>query len=45
MSEKYKIGLSRNRLFEFDNAVVFCGRLQGYAFEEYAKALKVLALK
>ena len=45
MSEKYKVGLSRNRLFEFDNAVVFCGRLQGYAFEEYAKALKVLALK
>ncbi len=45
MSEKYKVGLNRNRLFEFDNTVVFCGKLHGYIFEEYAKAIKVLALK
>ncbi len=45
MSEKYKVGLSRNRLFEFNNAVVFYGKLSGYNKETLSKALKLLCLK
>ena len=44
MSEKYKLGLTRNRLFEFDNAVLFCGK---YDFQKNGleKALKLLCTK
>lgn len=44
MSERYKLGLTRNRLFEFDNAVIFCGK---YNFREdgLQKALKLLCIK
>lgn len=44
MSRKYKLGLTRNRLFEFDNAVVFCGK---YDFEKNGlqKALRLLCIK
>ncbi len=44
MSGKYKLGLTRNRLFEFDNAVLFCGR---YDFEKSVlqKALRLLCIK
>ncbi len=44
MSEKYKLGLTRNRLFEFDNAVLFCGK---YDFEKNGlqKALRLLCIK
>ena len=45
MSECYKVGLSRNRLFEFNNAVVFCGRLRENDGEVLSKALKLLCLK
>lgn len=45
MSEKYQIGLTRSRLFEFDNAVVFSGRIGNCSAEVCAKALKVLALR
>ncbi len=34
MSEKYKLGLTRNRLFAFDNCVLFCGQLQSTASPE-----------
>lgn len=46
MSEKIKLGLTRNRLFEFDNCVSFCGKIKG-AFEiaECEKALKMLCAK
>ena len=44
MSLKYKLGLTRNRLFEFDNAVLFCGK---FAFQnsELQKALRLLCIK
>lgn len=44
MSRKYKLGLTRNRLFEFDNGVVFCGK---YDFEKagLSRALKLLCIK
>lgn len=46
MSERYKLGLTRNRLFEFDNCVLFCGKIKG-GFEEteLLKAFKMLCLK
>ena len=45
MSDKIKIGLTRNRLFEFNNAVVFCGKPMGYGKATLNKALKLLCLK
>ncbi len=44
MSGRYKLGLTRNRLFEFDNAVIFCGK---YDFQKAGlqKALKLLCVK
>lgn len=45
MSEKYKVGLCRNRLFEFDNAVVFCGKLADCDEGQLSKAVKLLCLK
>lgn len=46
MSEKFKLGLSRNRLFSFDNCVSFLGEIDG-AFDiiECEKVLKILLLK
>ena len=46
MSERYKLGLTRNRLFEFDNCALFCGKL-GFECEISAieKALKTLCIK
>ncbi len=46
MSERYKTGLTRNRLFEFDNCVLFGGKIEG-GFEdtELQKAFKMLCLK
>lgn len=46
MSEKYKLGLTRNRLFEFDNCVLFCGKPQGgFDIAELRKAFKMLCEK
>ncbi len=46
MSERYKLGLTRNRLFEFDNCVLFCGKLEGgFDESELQKAFKMLCLK
>lgn len=46
MSERYKLGLTRNRLFEFDNCVLFCGKTEnGFDVEELEKALKMLCIK
>ncbi len=46
MSEKIKLGLTRNRLFEFDNCVFFSGELQeNLDLDECEKALKMLFLK
>lgn len=45
MSETFKVGLSRNRLFEFNNTVVFCGIMTGCDKEKLKKALKLLCLK
>ncbi len=46
MSEKIKLGLSRNRLFEFDNCVCFLGEAEGaFDISECEKALKMLCLK
>ncbi|MBO5896807.1 MAG: hypothetical protein J6Q83_05870 [Clostridia bacterium] len=45
MSEGYKVGLSRNRLFEFNNAVTFCGKLAEGDKESLSRALKLLCLK
>ena len=46
MSEKYKLGLTRNRLFEFDNCVLFCGKIKdGFEETELLKAFKMLCLK
>lgn len=46
MSEKLKLGLTRNRLFEFDNCVCFTG-LVDFEFDsaECEKALKMLFVK
>ncbi len=46
MSEKFKLGLSRNRLFEFDNCVSFLGECEeAFELSECEKALKTLLLK
>lgn len=46
MSEKFKLGLSRNRLFSFDNCVSFWGEIEGaFDVNECEKALKTLSLK
>ena len=46
MSEKIKLGLTRNRLFEFDNCVCFLGELQEKVdVDECEKVLKMLFLK
>ncbi len=46
MAEKYKLGLSRNRLFEFENTVVFRGKYKELLNEEDAvKAMKMLSFK
>ncbi len=46
MSERIKLGLTRNRLFEFDNCVSFCGKIKGkFDFTECEKALKMLWVK
>lgn len=46
MSEKFKLGLTRNRLFEFDNCVGFLGEIRGcFDISECEKALKTLLLK
>ena len=42
MSEKYRLGLTRNRLFEFDNCVVFSGKYDDIV--DVAKGNKVLGL-
>lgn len=44
MSLKYKLGLTRNRVFEFDNAVLFCGKY-GFQKNELCKALSLLCIK
>lgn len=46
MSEKFKLGLTRNRLFALDNTVVFTGEYAD-AFDEAecAKAMKMLSVK
>ena len=46
MSERYKLGLTRNRLFEFDNCVLFCGKIEGgFEASELDKAFKMLCMK
>lgn len=46
MAEKIKLGLTRNRLFEFDNSVYFWGKINGtFDIDECEKALKMLWLK
>ena len=46
MSERIKLGLTRNRLFEFDNCVSFCGKIDGaFDIAECQKALKMLWMK
>lgn len=46
MSEKFKLGLTRNRLFEFDNCVGFLGEVEdAFDIAECEKALKTLLLK
>lgn len=46
MSERIKLGLTRNRLFEFDNSVLFCGILNvGFDENELQKAFKMLRIK
>jgi len=46
MSERIKLGLTRNRLFEFDNCVCFTGKLrEELDFSECEKSLKLLFLK
>lgn len=44
MSERYKLGLTRNRLFEFDNAVIFSGR-RNFTEDGLRKALRLLCFK
>lgn len=46
MPEKYKLGLTRNRLFEFDNCVSFLGEAREmFDYDRCIKALKTLCLK
>lgn len=46
MPEKYKLGISRNRLFEFDNCVSFFGELrEKLDLAQCERALKMLCLK
>lgn len=46
MPERIKLGLTRNRLFEFDNCVSFCGKIKGeFDLAECEKALKMLWVK
>ena len=46
MSEKIKLGLTRNRLFEFNNCVGFLGEVEeAFDIKECEKALKTLSLK
>lgn len=46
MAEKYKLGLSRDRLFEYNSTVVFCGSLKYEASEaDIRKAVKMLACR
>lgn len=46
MAEKYKLGLSRNRLLEFENTVVFRGKYPNPINQEDAqKAIKMLSFK
>lgn len=46
MSEKFKLGLSRNRLFEFENCVSFLGRAEeDFDVDKCIKAFKLLLLK
>lgn len=46
MSERIKLGLTRNRLFEFDNCVSFCGKINGtFDVVECEKVLKMLWAK
>lgn len=46
MSEKYKLGLTRNRLFEFHNSVVFAGKFNSRIEPEQGnKTIKLLSLK
>lgn len=44
MSEKYKLGLTRNRLFEFDNCVLLCGKPQNNDEEAINMALDKLSV-
>ncbi len=44
MGERYKLGLTRNRLFEFDNAVVFCGK-RDFQEDGLQRALHLLCIK
>ncbi|MBO5064666.1 MAG: hypothetical protein J6D06_00935 [Clostridia bacterium] len=46
MSERYKLGLTRNRLFEFDNCVVFAGRYDCSVEQDKGdRSIKLLSLK
>ena len=46
MPERIKLGLTRNRLFEFDNCVSFYGKIKGeFDLAECEKALKMLWVK
>ena len=46
MSEKFKLGLTRNRLFALDNAVVFVGSCSSsFDEKECTKVMKMLAIK
>lgn len=46
MAEKYKLGLSRSRLFEFDNCVFFAGTVKnGILQPEAERALRMLSIK
>lgn len=46
MNEKIKLGLTRNRLFEFGNCVSFCGTLEkAFDANDLKKALKMLFIK
>lgn len=46
MSEKFKLGLTRNRLFEFDNCVCFLGKvIEEFDVVKCQRAFKTLLLK
>ena len=46
MSEKFKLGLTRNRLFEFDNCVCFLGKItEKFDVIKCQRAFKTLLLK